>query len=207
VQFEETLSVNRKDGVDVDVMFIHSPDEDSINDPAELAIDLSTVDGAVAMQGLFDKEAGKLDAETKKKLEALNKGSEFGKVNPIDAVTGAFNQIELAGNKFGASVGDIAFKMEKLERSVGFIKDPKRQVFRTSARRLELAARNLALVPFTGSGSKSKRVRTTVVQTDIGKLALAGNLGLSLDDLLKLNPLIARQTVVKQGTQVFYYSS
>lgn len=205
VSLEETVDVNKRDGVDVDAVFVVSPDEDTIEDPSELAIDLSTIQGAVAAQGFFDKQAGTVDPATRELMNELNRGSEFAKVDPLTAATGVLNQVELIGNKFDATLADVAFKVQRADDALGRVANPKQHPVRRAARNLELAARTVRALPLPGlSGSKSRRVRVYQVQFDMGLMALAGKLHNTTAELIRLNPQIAKNSTVRTGQQVNY---
>lgn len=202
--FQETLDVGKKDGVDVQVTFIVSPDEDF--DRQEIGTLIGTVQGAQNLQNYFDRQALALDEDTKRRLRELNKGSTNGKVNPLDAATSAMNQIEVAGNKVQASFGDVAYRFQKFDDAFARLRDPTLQPMRTSARMLALTAMDLQRVALRGTAERNRKIAVYSVPSAIGKMALAGQLGMSVQDLIRMNPSIARSPSVQQGTQVAYFA-
>lgn len=203
VSFRELLDVTKRDGTDVEVEFIRSPEVGEFE--SEAAENLSTIESATALQGALDRDATQLSDETRAALAEYNKGSEMGRVNPLDFATGVLNQVEAAGNKIDAAFGDVIFRAEKLDAALANARDPKTQPMRSNARRLELVARDLQSTAIRGEQSKSRSVGIYTVPQDIGKIALAGRLRNSVQDLIRLNPTIARSATVKQGTQIAYF--
>ncbi len=203
VSLQETADVGKKDGIDVQVTWIASPDDDF--DRQDLGTLISTLQGARHTKDYLDSQATKLDDDTKKKLAAFNKGSEFGRLNPLAAATSALNQVEAAGNKVQAAFGDVAFQAEKLDDSLRRVANPSLAPTRSAARRLALVAGDLARSPFGARKRDTKTVRTYVVPADIGKLALSAKLGTNPQELVTLNPAIARSITVTKGTTVLYF--
>lgn len=204
VSLEETLSSSRRDGVDTVVSFVSSPDEDT----AGIAgLGLTTLEGAADAAGFFDKETAKLDEATKKRIRDLNKGSEFATVDPISAVTGVIDQVGIAQSKILSQVGQVVGKMERLDKSLARLKEPKAHSLRNSARRLEQTARNMVDHATGSTVGKSKRVRQYTVPAAIGRLSLASMLHTDIVDFLKLNPALARVATVPAGTRVFYFET
>lgn len=201
---QETVDVNRRDGVDVEVTFLTSPDEDFSRQ--ELGTEIGTLQGAQGLSDYLSREATKLDPATQKAIADLNKGSENGKLNPLDAATSALNQIEVAGNKVQASFGDVAFRAQKLDDSLARVRNPDTQPIRVAARQLQLTAIDLVRVAVGQKEAKNKTVRIYLVPAPIGKLALAGKLHTSVQELMRMNPDIARSPIVQPGTQVAYFT-
>jgi prophage DNA circulation protein len=200
---QETADPNRRDGVDVEVNFITAPDEDFSR--TELGTQLSSVQGAQGLQGALDAQTAELDDATKKQLADLNKDASVGRVNPLDFATGALNQVEVLGNQIAAGFGDVVFRMQRLDDSLARLRRPDLAPMRSVARALAMQATDLQQTALTGNASRNRVVRIYEVPAPIGKMALASALGSSIGDLLKLNPNIARATVVPTGTQVAYF--
>jgi len=198
----ERVDVNRRDGIDVDVEFLVSPDETLDVDVAE---NLSTIEGAQALGAALDRDATEIDPETQAEIDALNKGSERGRLNPLDFATSVLNQVEANGNKIQAAFGDVVFRAEKLDESLGRTRDPNVQPMRANARRLALIARDLQRTAIGGNEKKTKLIGVYTVPADTGVISLAGKLGNSPQDLIKLNPTIARRTTIESGEQIAYY--
>ena len=201
---QETAEPNKRDGIDVEVNIITAPDEDFSR--TELGTQLSSVQGAQGLQGALDAQAAELDADTKKQLADLNKDVAVGRVNPLDFATGAINQVEVLGNQIAAGFGDLAFRMNRLDDSLGRLGKPQLAAMRSNARALELAALDLQKTALTGNAARNRIVRIFEVPSTIGKMALASSLGMSVTDLIKLNPSIARSPSVPTGSQVAYFA-
>lgn len=196
---------NRRDGLDVEANFITAPDEDF--DRVELGTQLSSIQGAQGLQHALDQNlsSSDLDDATKKQLAELNKPAQTGRLNPLQFATGAANQIEVAGNKLAAGFGQVANQMQTLDDSVRRLGRPDLQPIRANARRLELAALDLAKLTIGRDPSRSRTIRIYTVPADVGKIALAARLKMTVQDLIRLNPSIARSPLVKTDTEVAYY--
>jgi len=201
----EVLDVNRRDGIDVEVEFIVAPTEASVLAGIDSTAGLSTIEGARNVKGALDREPKPLDPAVAAELAELNKPSERGRLSPLDFATSVVNQSQAAGNKISAALGDVAFRAQRLSDAVRDSRDPKNQPIRANARRLELAARDLAVSPIGGSKRKQRLIGVHTVAQPIGRIALAAKLGMSLQELMDLNPGIARSITVRTGTQVAYY--
>lgn len=196
---------NRRDGIDVEANFVTAPDEDF--NRTELGTQLSSIQGAEGMQHALDQNlsSSDLDDATKKKLADLNKEASPATLNPLQFATGAVNQVEVAGNKIAAQFGQVAIQAQTLDDGVRRLLRPDLAPIRSNARMLQLAALDLAKAPLGGNASRNKPIRLYVVQNDIGALSLAAKLGMSSQDLVKLNPTIARDTTVSAGSTVAYF--
>ena len=183
----ETLDVGKRDGVDIMVEFVYSPDEEAMPEQ-ELAI--TSIEGAKDMAGFLDQEVEKIPWEQEAPPEPS--------LDLFDAVTSVGDQIEVQKSRFVANMARLASKMEKLDKSIDRVKDPNSQPARRNARRLGLAARRLEQQA-TAPPNPTKYV---ILARDIGLISLAALHDMVVTDLLKLNPPLKRKTTVKQGTYV-----
>jgi prophage DNA circulation protein len=203
---QEIADPGRRDGVDVEVNFISAPDEDFQR--VELGTTLSTIEGAEGLQHALDTNlsSSDLDDDTKKQLAELNKDASPARLNPLQFATGAVNQVEAAGNKIAAQFGQVANQAQALDDGVRRVARPDLQPIRSNARQLQLAALDLARTPVGGNSQRGKAVRIYNVPNDTGTLSLASKLHMSVQEFIKLNPLIGRSPTVATGTAVFYFA-
>lgn len=200
---QATGDPDRRDGIDVTVEYIIAPDEDF--DRQDVGSEISNLTAIRGLKDFFSRPALTTSQATKDALAAFNKDSGTGRLNPLDAATGAINQVEAAGNKIAASFGDVAFRAGKLDDAIRRNADPKDSPLRANARAMQLAALDLQKRALGGSFARNRKVRVYTTLSPIGKVALAAKLGMSVADLIKLNPSIARMPQVSTGTQVAYF--
>lgn len=181
VSLRELVDVQRRDGVDIEVEFIYSPD---LNDIAgDLGTQIRTLQGAENAAGAFDAAVYGLDDATLAKLDALNGGSPQPTLDPFAFIQSIGDQVDAAQNKIAAKMHDVAFRCDKTSASIDRLKNPKIQPLRRAALRLEGAALRLADTASTPPTPTQvyKNVR------DVSLIVLAGTLGTTVEILLKLN--------------------
>lgn len=189
INYDEVLTAARRDGVDVSVQFEESPlpDEREEEDKTETPQAVRT--GANEL----DSEVELIDFEQYETPEPT--------VNPLDAISGVGAQVNRQGNRVAAAMEDTAFRMRKVEDQLNLLKDPNNEPVRRSARRLRLQSTDLA--------RNASDVRGTVksIVTKYGKsaFAIAKELGITIDEFRRLNPLLAGDPNVPPGSTVKYY--
>ena len=189
----ETVDVNRRDGVDVQVEFVIAPDLEDIQ--GELGTVIVTLQGAEGQAGLFDQEASKVDWQQEPSPEPSN--------DIFDTVSSVGDQLTNVGNKVTANMANLAQKMEGAEQSIDNLKNPKLAPMRQQARRVRDAAEQL-------QNTTQAPVNTTAyfeTANEIGVIALAGTLKMAVKDFLALNPALASKRVVPRGVRVKYTES
>lgn len=191
VSLAENLDVNRRDGIDVDVEFIVSPDEADLGQ--SFADQLATVDGAKGVAGAFDRQAEIVDWQQEESPQSL--------VNPLDALSGIADQLNVASNKVTNAVADLNFRAQKAIDSIDRLKQPKLAPLRTQARRSQAIANKL---PETLElrGNRPIRVHVTDRETTVGQLA--SRLSNTVRQIIELNGRLARSPLVQQGERVRY---
>jgi LysM repeat protein len=198
VSFREILDVNRRDGVDVEVEFIVSPAEVDFSDPLGVQV-IRTLQGAADEARRFDSAASKISDADLKKLEKLRLGPPEATVNPLDFVSSVGNQVEVAGGKVSAALADAAFRVEKSTDTIDRLKNPNLAQTRRQARRLQEAL--LAFEESTDpTGTRPLRKVTNTANRTVSEVARL--LGMTTQELIRLNPHLARSPLVKANTEI-----
>jgi hypothetical protein len=189
VSLRETLAVNRRDGVDVEVEYIFAPAETALDQTIQVQI--RGIDGARGMAGAFDRNLAKVDWKQEPSPQPT--------INPLDFPASVLNQIEVGANQVNAAVADAAFRAEKANASLDRVKDISVAPALRQGKRLQAA-----LIDFESktdpTGQRPLRKLTTSVDYTVA--ALARRLGMGVDAFIKLNPLLARAPLIKANTQI-----
>jgi prophage DNA circulation protein len=193
VSFREILTVDRRDGVDVEVEFIHSPTEDDVVQDRGTVI--RTLEGARGMAGAFDREIAK--------IPFTQEASPRPTISPLDAISAVTSQVEVGLNKVSASFADAAFRVEKATASIERLKDPTNQPALQQAARLRNA---LISLEETTDPTCVRPLGRISVATDKTISAVAAKLGMTIQELVRLNPFLARTPLVRAGTQLRVFS-
>ena len=189
VSVRESLSVNKRDGVDVEVEFVRAPAEgDVLEDPGA---QIRTLEGARDSAGAFDREI--------RKLPFVQKAPPKPTISPLDAVSSVANQAEVAVNKITAAFADAAFRVEKASASLESLKDASVQPAIQQAARLRDA---LLAFEYRVDPTGAHVLRRISTASDMTVSALASKLGIALQDLVRLNPWLARSPFVKAGSDL-----
>lgn len=197
VSLREILDVNRRDGIEVEVEFIRAPAEDDFED--NLGTQIRTLQGAADAARTFDSAAAAISAADQERLRRLRLQPPEPTVNPLDAISAVGNQFEVQGDKVSAALGDAAFRAEKSVATLDRLHNPNFAPARRNARRLQAAL--LDLEDRTDpTGTKPLRKVTNTVDRTVSSLAAA--LGLPVQELIRLNPHLARSPLVKANTEI-----
>lgn len=188
VSYEETTDPGRRDGADVQVEFKFSP---LLTDEDANAKDLSGVAGLTNAAGRLDEEVAKASWGQEPSPEPS--------VDLIQGVDGLINQGVAQIGKAKAALDDYAFRMKKLEETCERLKDPANYGIRDQARtnRSKAIQQKQRL-----SEDPATRLRTVVVRATMTLGELARDVNMTLDDLLGLNPELARLPYVNAGTVI-----
>jgi len=190
VQYDERLEARLRSGVSVDIEFTQhvEPTEDT-------ELELSSLPSAESQAGILDQEVIASD---------LYEGPpDTLAVDPFKQIAGYGQQLVFAGNKIAAQLDRAAAGAESIERAAEALEDPGRTGIIHSARRLRLACLQLRLRGTT----PGKTLRRVKKNSDMTLSALASELGMTLDDFLKINPALATDPIVKSGTAVNYWAN
>jgi len=181
----DETDMQRRDGVDVRVEFKHSQDIEEVED-------LQTI----TVQGL-KSEAGALDADIKK-VDWKQEPSPGPLADILDAVTGAGAQVEAQGGRATAALHDYAHKLEKAEAQIERLENPNVAPLRQAMRR----NRNAALKLGRRAKDPNKQIVTVVNNYNRSITAVAAEADMTVAELLKQNPILARLPFVPAGTAI-----
>lgn len=193
VSLREMLDVGKRDGVTVEAEFIRAPREgDILEDPGAT---IRTLEGARDSAGAFDREITKIPFTQKVPPEPT--------ISPLDAVSLVTNQAEVAVNKVTASIADAAFRIDKASASITSLRNATYQPALQQAARLRAALLNFE---DTTDPTGVRPLRRITTRADMTISALAAKLGMSIQDLVRLNPILARTPLVRAGTDIRTFS-
>lgn len=184
---DETDPVKRC-GTDVSVEFKYAPE---LTDEDQALLDLAGVPGLAS-------EAGALDAAVAT-ADWAQEPSPEPSVDVLQAADGVVSQGLAQVDKFSASLDDFALKMENIEKTCERAENPQNWSIRDSARRNREAAirlkRRLSENPATKLRQFATRSQRLV--TDLAK-----EVGMTVEEFLRLNPSLVRLPYVPAGTVV-----
>jgi hypothetical protein len=201
--WDDMLDPNKRDGIDVRLEFIHAPA------PGETAEEAPRP----ASPGSLETDAGKLDADVAGTSFEFNTqtadqpiGTPFvPQQNPPEATLDLFTAIaaygrnlEQYGNRISAQLDRASARLERIEESYDDLGNPKNWAIIRSSRRLR---GNVQRVKERLANPARDILRITT-SAAIGIGELSGSLGLSVRDLLRLNPKLAKLPLVPKGTTI-----
>lgn len=190
VSFSEATDNNKRDGTDVEVQFLHSPNgfDDDPGNP------LASLDAASA-------EAGALDRETGVILRSRQVAPGEPLIDPLSALSGLLSQLETRANQAQAAVADFASRINEVEDSIAALEDPGLQPTVRSLRNLRAGA-EVMKDRITNPVGIARRYTTAAAMT-VGELA--SFLGVDPNVLMSSNPALAESApMVSVGTSVSY---
>ena len=187
VSWAEQCDVNKRDGIDVAIVFM---DPGDIAEDADYEI-IGTIQTAYNAAGELDQEITRIDWEQEPMPEPAT--------DPLTAIAGVGEQIDRNRSQVDAALNDFAYKLERIEQSFERLEDPERAAKPIhSARRLRLAASKLRQRG-ANPAQTIKRVNTTTELTISG---LARETNAEIDDLLRLNWDLASLAIIPAGFPV-----
>lgn len=184
--YRDVADPTKRDGVDVSVEFVRSFSSDDL----DALPDTPTVFGVIS-------EAGALE-------QALKSGAAFkdlvsgpgGTTDFLSALAGAGAALQQNANKIRGGLEALAFKADKLDKQIDALENPQLWGVQDSARKLRESALRLK-----AHGDNPGQRLVTVTQKYAKTLnAVAAEAHMTLEQLLKLNPGIARSPMVTPGT-------
>lgn len=190
ISFEETVDIQKRDGTDVQVEFLHAP---HLLDGEPLLLDNIT-----GIQGLVS-EAGLLDQDVKA-VDWKQESSPRGLTDALSAINGAGRRILRQADKASAQMDHIVYGLRNIEDTADALENPQNWRLRDSARQLRdqtiKAKQRLTEDP----PRKIKRVTLKFAKT-IG--AIAADAGMTVKELLTLNPRLGLGgPTVAGGTEI-----
>lgn len=187
--FDDDTDLQKRDGTDIRVIFTRSVDIAS----AFAEEQQPTIQGLVT-------DAGQLDAE----LTRIDWGQEASpepSMDALNAISGFGAQIEGNANKGVAALHATAFKLEKIEEQAARLKSPDGFQIQRAARRNRAAATALA----KRARDPQRQVVTVIGHYQKTISGIAAEAGMTVNELLDLNPDLARLPAVPPNIPVRVY--
>lgn len=181
--FSDSLDLSKRDGTDVRVSFTYSPTRTTAENEAL----------PLSLQGLVS-EAGALDAEVARQDWGQEPSPEPS-IDPLDVPGSIVGQAEANAGKTAAQLEDTAYKLEKIERAAERAENPEFGPLRQAARRNRLAAKDLA----KRARDPNKRIVNITTNSARGISVVAAEVGMTIVELIELNPDLARSPIVPAG--------
>jgi hypothetical protein len=202
---------NRRDGVDIDVVWVETTDKslDDIIDKDEASISGRT--GAQEAKDLDDAidsyrkrgptpenplgapDAPFLRAHPPPGLPNMS----FGQV--MNNITGIFDTANLFTRSLSSRINEVAFRLDTLSAAVDRAKDPQTWPIRQSIERLRAALHRIQ-----GGADKDQFVLTYIVPRETTLGAVSAYLGVSVNVIMEMNPDRFVGCVVLGGTVIRY---
>lgn len=191
ISYSDESDVLKRDGVDISIELLES---------SNLEDDFITVfQGGVLSIGEVLRGSEQLDVEA-----ALVKWGQEPSPEPNTDILSAINGAGALGlaqvGRVGAKMHDLAYRLEKIEETAGKIEDPAGWRLLDGARRLRLAAVKLGE---RVSENPFVKIKRNVYEIDRTLSEVASELGNTVFDLIKLNPVLSRSPRVKAGTPIY----
>lgn len=183
--YTDESDIQRRDGTDIRVEFTHAPESTESDEPAA-----NTLQGVTSDAGQLEQELEKVNWE--------QEPSPDGMTDPLSAIAGFANQVDQLGHRAVAALHDFAYKAEKVERSLDRLEDPQHFHLHAAVRRNRLAAYDLA----DRAANPGKTIVKVTVRTRRTVSSVAAELGISVIELLRLNPFLARAPMVPAGAEI-----
>ncbi|HEU4544352.1 MAG TPA: hypothetical protein VFR23_24690 [Jiangellaceae bacterium] len=186
--FDDTTDPTKRDGTDVQVEFKRDV---PLGEEDTSLVNLSGVAGLTSQARSLDDEVARADWKQEPAPEPS--------VDALQAADGVLSQGLAQVGKATASLHDFAYKMEKLEATCDRAENPENWGIRDAARRNREAAIALNRRLTESPATKLRRLTTQTAQlvADVAKEA-----GMTLEELLRLNPSLARLPYIPAGTPV-----
>ncbi len=187
--FSGDLDATKRDGSEVTVEFVHfiEPGEDF------LFISQVSAQGAHADAGALDEQLEGADWQQAESPEPTQ--------DPLNVISGAGAQLQANANKVNAALEDFAFKCEKVEDQVDAAENPDLWPLKRAARRNRFVAKQL----LKRGQDPTRTVAQVINNHQRGLSSVAAEVGMSVQDLIKLNPAFARSPAVPAGASVNIY--
>ncbi len=189
VSYTETTDVNKRDGTDVSVEFLHAP-RIGDSDP-ELPLTITGITGLVGDGGLNDDDLALQDWNQEPSPE--------GVTDILSAINGIGRQGLRQIDRLSSQIDSLRSKMEKIEETADAAENPQNWRIRDSARGLNNSLLKAKDRLSEDPGTKISRI-TTKANSTVSRIA--ADSGMTTAQLLKLNPGLAKSPVITQGTVI-----
>jgi hypothetical protein len=185
--YGENLNLAMRDGIDVRVEMVHSPD---LVDEEEFHKPISA-EGLASDAGALDEEIARVDWQQEPSPEPS--------VDILDAISGVGAQIDANVGRVNSALHAYAFKLEKIEDAATRLENPDGWQIIRAARRNRAAALKLA----QRTRDPQKRVVAVLQRYNKQISSVAAEAGMTVQELIRLNPALAALGNVPAGTVVY----
>jgi hypothetical protein len=187
-EWRDDTDPRKRDGTDLQLSFVHDPDINKV-DP-ETNKQLVSLSGVQSESGALDQELKTISWEQEPSPEPT--------VDIFGAVSGFSSQITNEADRVAAALDDLTFRLEKTEASLDKLENPQNWRARDSVRRHREAVTRVAK-NYGNPNKKIQQVTTNAIKT---VSVVAAEAGMTVLELIKLNPKLARAPVVGAGTVI-----
>ena len=187
ISYADEMDVKRRDGTDIRVEFLHSPEINEDTD--EFTGGITSVQGVAAQVGRLDTEIAQQVWEQQEPPEPST--------DILSAIAGVPAQFAAQVGRVSAGLHDVSFRLRKIEQAADKAEDPEKWGLRDAARSNRDAIVSLNKRATEAPGKKILRV-TTALESTLSDVA--NSYGMTVADLIRLNPILARSPKVNQGT-------
>ena len=191
VNFRTDTDILRRDGEDIQVEFIHSPDPDEVDLPADTFVGveaMSTAANVIARDPVFREEL-------------TDEGDLF------ESIDDAFNEINAVGSQINNIQGQISGKINKISGQIAKTVDTVERLVDVKNAPVIRSMKNLQFQAhqfekkFSALGSDFK---TFTTPQDMTISAVAQSVGHPVQVVVANNPTVASSPIVRKGTKIKY---
>lgn len=196
--YQDGMDLGKRDGTDIKVEFLHSPEEGASSAPEMPTINAVINDGrtANASAATLGDFPGTPPASRAQLLPEQDDGAGDG-TELLNAINGLGRQVLAFGERLNAQLDNQIFRLHKLEDTANELSGPPAWILRRDARKARDTANRLR-----ATSAEVKPVRVVVNASPRSVTSLAATLGVSVADLIRANPSLSRSPIVRAGTNV-----
>lgn len=188
-EWNDDTDINRRDGTDIRISFHHSP-ELGTKEP-ELKAEIISAPGLLGEARALEQDVQRVNWQQEPSPEPNS--DIFG------AISGAAGQITAQADRVAAAFDDLAFRLEKTEAALDRLENPQNWRLRDSVRRNREAAVRIK----RNYGDPAKKVRQVTNNYARTLSVIAAEAGMTVQELLRLNPGLAKTPLVPPGMKLF----
>ncbi len=176
--FADNIDVNLRDGTDIEIQLMHSPDIDDVSEELKNTPDVRQI----------ESEARTLDEQVQVSgVVGLNNKPPEPTTDIFSAIAGVGRQIELRGNQTLNALERYIFEVEQIENAVDRLEDPSTFSLKRRSRR----ARDTAHRAKDRLQNPFRRIKTVTFDYAQTISSIAADAGMTVKEFLDLNPLLA----------------
>lgn len=179
-----------RDGVRVEAEFVHAPEDTDAQ--TDIVLMLPTLENVVSLAGALDRVVDKVDWKQEEPPEPTQ--------DPFTALTSIGDQISNARNKTKGKLDNLAYKIDKMNKSIDKLTSAKNWSVKQQATSLKAAAMGTK----ESLGGAGKTIREHLTTAPMSPLVLASTLKMTFAQFLKLNGELARMVTIPANTTVRY---